>query len=168
MPLIQRMSTLRSRLNKIPVRLGVPSMQNLLIRHVELDENLLESHTDEVFEAVKVTTVSPKYVGMTVGGGGGGFKAGEGITIAQNDFKAEVPREYSREYLEKDVLYYVVNPPMSDGQVIYNPTTQEPASGIFCKLLMIDDKQDTQWVLLLRQFRDGYDEAIAPDEEVGW
>lgn len=157
MPLIQRMTALSARLNQIPVRLGVPSMSNLLIRHGELDEALLEMHTDEVFTAIKITTVPPKYVGMMIGGA-------SGIIIAQNDFKAAVPREYSREFLEKDVLFYVINPSMSGGAVIYNPTTEEPAGGTFCKLLTIDDKEDTLWTLILRQTRDGVDQAAGNNE----
>lgn len=159
MALIQRMTALQVRLNKIPVRLGVPSFQSLLIRHGELDDDLLvENHTDEVFENIKITSVPPRYVGLSVGSGA------NGISIAQNDFKAVIPRTYSREFLEKDVLFFVVNPPMAEGEVIYNPNTQEPAGGIFCRLVMIDDLKDTVWTVILRQFRDGIDEATGSGE----
>jgi hypothetical protein len=157
-PLIQKMTTLRARLSKIPVRFGVPSYRNVLIRHVELESDLTEHHTDEVFANVKVTTVPPRYVGLSVGG------RNDGITIAQNDFKAEIPREYSREFIEKDVLYFVIDPPMVDGEVLYSGN--EPAGGIFCKLVTIDDKEDTLWILILRKVRDTPDPSI--DGEVGY
>lgn len=162
MALVDRMVALNARLTGIPIRLGVPQYQTLMIRHVVLDGALLKDVTDTLLEPkTHITTVPQKLVGLPTGGVGA-FQASGGITISLEDFQVTgIPRSYSLEFLRDNVDVYVIDPPIgADGAIAYD-SKGNPASGIFCKLLHIEDKDLLTWSLILRQVRDHYVDGVS-------
>ncbi|MBE9178677.1 hypothetical protein IQ268_08905 [Oculatella sp. LEGE 06141] len=158
MALIDRMTALNARLTSIPVRLGVPQHKTLLIRHVELDDDLLAtSHTDALIEPKPyITQVPAKLVGLEIGSSGA-FQSSSGITISQEDYQVTgIPRSYSLQFLQENVDVYVIDPPMDALGAIAYDSKGNPASGDFCKLLTVMDKELLTWTLILRKVRDHY------------
>lgn len=150
MSLIQRMTALNARLTQIPIRLGVPQYRDLLIRHVSLDDDLLEtSHTD--------TLLQPKPLIRNAGSDVVGLDVGRGILVEQRDFQVlGIPRSYGLEFLQNDVGCYVIDPVRDANGAIALDSRGNP-QGIFCKLLTVRDKQLLTWEIILRQFNDHYD-----------
>lgn len=150
MSLIDRMTALNARLVGIPIRLGVPQYRNLLVRHVFLDDDLLEtSHEDTLFQPrPTIDSVPMRLVGLDLG---------RGITVEQSDFQiAGIPRSYSLDFLQANVGFYVVDPAQSVSGAIAYDSRGNP-QGTMCKLLHVDDQDLLTWTLLLRNFRDTYD-----------
>jgi hypothetical protein len=157
MSLIDRMVALNARLTSIPVRFGVPQYRSLLIRHVSLDEDLIESFTDVLIQPKPyVETVPTRLVGLPVGSGGA-FQASGGITIAQDDFQISgLPRSYSLDFFQKDVEFVVIDPAIAADEILYD-ANGNPAAGIFCKILTVIDKDLLTWSLIARRVNDHYD-----------
>lgn len=155
MSLIDRMVALNARLTSIPERFGVPQYRSILIRHIELDESLIESFTDTLLNPKPfVQTVPTRLVGLPVGGA---FQASGGITIAQDDFQiTNIPRSYSLDFFQKDVEYLVIDPAIAADEILYD-TQGNPAGGIFCKILTVRDKDLLTWSLIARRVNDHYD-----------
>lgn len=156
MALIDRMVALNSRLQAIPIRLGVPQYRNLLIRHTVLGLDFLETSSDSLFDPrPQIQTVPTRLVGLELGGGGA-FQATGGITIAQDDFQVTgIPRSYSLDFLTKDVEFFVIDPAIAGGEILYD-AQGNPAGGYFCKCLSVSDKDLLTWELLLRKVKDHY------------
>lgn len=157
MALVDRMVTLNARLQSIPIRLGVPQFRDLMVRHVELDQDLMGVRTDELLAPrPQVANVPTRLVGLGLAAGRSQLSSGD-IVIAQDDFQVTgIPRSYSLDYLQKDVEFYVINPPIVEGSITYD-SRDNPAGGIFCKLLTVRDNELLTWNLILRKMVDHYD-----------
>lgn len=157
MSLVDRMVALNARLQSIPIRLGVPQHRGLLIRHVSLDADLLETPDDQLIEPKPyIQTVPTRLVGLELAGN---------ITIAQDDFQITgIPRSYSLDFLQRNVSYYCIDPAIASGEILYD-SKGNPASGIFCKLLSVSDRDLLTWGLILRKLRDHYQ---GEQTEVNW
>lgn len=157
MALIDRMITLNAKLQSIPIRFGVPQYRSLLIRHVELDEDLLGIRSDSlILPKPQVANVPTRLVGLGLSAGRPGVSSGD-ITVAQDDFQVTgIPRSYSLDFLQKDVEFYVIDPAISGGAIAYD-TRGNPSAGIFCRLLTVRDNELLTWSLLLRRMADHYD-----------
>ena len=164
MSLIDRMVALNAKLTSIPIRLGDPGYRNLLVRHSTLDDDLLGSSIDTLFEPKPlIKNVPTRLVGLEVGGNsiGGGFQSGA-ISIAQDDFQvSNIPRSYALSFLTQDVDFFVIDPAVvaaGDGslEVLYDARGL-PAGGFFCRVLSVSDRDALTWSLILRRHADHYD-----------
>lgn len=139
--------------SRLPVRFGVhQACHTLIVRHTTIDpETLEETTTDSKLVAHHISTVDRSLIGLTIGGA-----SMDGIQVAANDWQVQgIPRSYSREWLTKDVQWFVLDPELNtDGTMKLN--NGQPVGGTMLKLILLQDKPKNYlaWDMVMREFSD--------------
>lgn len=138
MSLISDLTQLKADLHSIPTDLGLPQYRQIVIRKVLLpDGEIIPQFKDFLLsQKVHVVNIPTRFVGLEL--------TRNSIVISEDDlFCKNLPRLYSKTFLEQDIEFYVVDPVFNEsGQVI---------DGIRCQLLDVRDNRTLSWQLMLRK-----------------
>lgn len=138
----------------IESRLGLPQRRYLLLRHQYLNDartaTVIEDHL--VCPSPFITSAPPRLQGLLIG------NEETAVSITSTDLYVELSRvtPYSAFVrTDKKRAVAIVDPPVAYGQVQYsNRTTKEIEGGIRCRIIHVEDDDDTLWKLILRKERD--------------
>ncbi|MBD2196610.1 MULTISPECIES: hypothetical protein [Calothrix] len=153
MTLYQKLAEVEGKMAEVEVKLGNPQRKHLLVRHQIFNQStrVLDITDTLILPKPYITFVSPKLAAIPIAIEG----AEKMISLYITDIQVEIPRTFPRSLFEPPNNIrplFILEPPVSNNQVVYtNPTTKEISGAGFYKMMMLMDNDPTLWKFILRK-----------------
>lgn len=157
MTLYQKLAEVESKLAGIEAnKLALPQRRHLLVRHQILNQStrLVEFTDTLILPQPYITSVPLRLINLPLAIEG----ANNSITLQVSDLLVEIPRTFSKTLflpLGNTTATFILEPPISNNQVVYtNPTTKEISGANIYRMMVLMDNDPTLWKLILRKEKD--------------
>lgn len=162
MSIFERVNRANDRAGQLSYELGDPLRRQVVLRHRTSNSGSASPYAFSVDDTLltpppKVTTVSPRLVGLDIGDGN---NLNTAITVSASDLFATVSRSYSRSLFTgkgNERVSVWVDPALnSSGNLVYESGPEKRiVGGSEYRIVFLDDRDCCAWKLILRKLSDG-------------
>ncbi|MEA5447592.1 hypothetical protein VB780_03360 [Leptolyngbya sp. CCNP1308] len=140
----------------IETRLGLPQRRTLLFRHQSLNTARTASTIEDFLVVPRpyITSAPPRLIGLLLG------NDETAVSVSAADIYVELARtvpydRFVRADGKRAIAFVDVETNSADSAPVYsNEITKALTASMSCRILHIDDKDDTLWKLVLRRDKD--------------
>jgi hypothetical protein len=154
--LFQKLAGVENVSAAIETRLGLPQRRHLLFRHQLLNTARTASNIEDFLVSPRpyITSAPPRLIGLLIG------NDESALSVSANDIYVELSRTvpYDR-FVRADGkrAIAILDPSVNrsgTAPAYSNSVTKTLVSGIPCRILHVEDGDDTLWKIILRRERD--------------
>ncbi|MBW4483018.1 MAG: hypothetical protein KME14_10780 [Tildeniella torsiva UHER 1998/13D] len=140
----------------IETRLGLPQRRTLLFRHQSLNAERTASIIEDFLVVPRpyITSAPPRLIGLLIG------NDETAVSVTSTDIYVELARtvpfdRFVRVDGKRAIAFVDVETNSADNAPVYsNSLTKTLTAGLPCRIIHVDDKDDTLWKLVLRRDKD--------------
>ncbi|MBE9110303.1 hypothetical protein IQ273_12860 [Nodosilinea sp. LEGE 07298] len=154
--LFQKLAGVENVAAVIETRLGLPQRRHLLFRHQFLNTARTASTIEDflVIPCPYITSAPPRLIGLLVG------NEEQAVSVSSTDIYVELARtvpydRFVRADGKRAIAFVDVQTNSSGTAPLYsNDVTKTLTAGMPCRIIHINDSDDTLWKLILRRDKD--------------